>query len=71
VSRRLDTAENEIALSAVGELKREMKEITDVALSEMKTRFMDTAGRLYELVGALMSAETKFFIFILFICFRQ
>ena len=59
VSRRLDTGENEIVLSAVGELKREMKEITDVALSEMKTRFMDTAGRLYELVGALMSAETK------------
>jgi hypothetical protein len=41
-------------LSAIDELKREMREITDLALSELKTRFVDNADRLYELVGALM-----------------
>ena len=28
-----------------GELEREMREITDMTLSELKTRFVDNAGR--------------------------
>jgi len=59
VSRRLDSGDNEAVLSAIDELKREMREITDLALCELKTRFVDNAGRLYELVGALMSPNAK------------
>jgi hypothetical protein len=47
VSRRLDSGDNEAVLSAIDELKRE---ITNLASSELKTRFVDHAG-LYELVG--------------------
>ena len=40
VSRRIDSsAENESVLSAVDELKREMTEVVDMALSELKARF--------------------------------
>ena len=59
VSRRLDSGDNEVVLSEMDELKREMREVIDIALTELKTRFSDNAGRIYELVGALMSAETS------------
>ena len=59
VSRRLDSGRNEIILSVIDEIKPEMSEVIDIALSELKSRFSDKAGRLYELVGALMSTETS------------
>ena len=49
VSRRLDSGRNEIILSVSDEIKREMGEVIDIALSELKSRFSDKAGRLYEL----------------------
>jgi hypothetical protein len=60
VSRRIDSGENEVALSAVDELKRQMMEVTDIALLQLKTRFLDTsgAGRLYQLAGSLMTSDT-------------
>ncbi len=59
MSRRLDSGDEDV-LSAIDELKWEMRDITDLALCELKTRrFVDNAGHLYELVGALMLPNTK------------
>lgn len=59
VSRRLDSsAENEVTLSPTDELKREMIEIVDTALSELNARFFGTGGQLYELAGMLMDNNT-------------
>jgi Domain of unknown function (DUF4371)/hAT family C-terminal dimerisation region len=55
VSRKIDSGCNELCLSAVDELKRQMLEVTDIALTELKSRFHGSAGRLYEMVGALMN----------------
>jgi len=59
ISRRIDSSCNEVALSAVEELKRQMMEIADIALLELKTRFLDTTGRLYLLAGSLMKSDTS------------
>ena len=58
MSRRIDSGANEVILSAIDDLKRQMHEITDIALSELKARFSDNAGRIYEMVGALTNADT-------------
>ena len=58
VSRRIDSGTNEATLSASDELKREMAEIIDTVLSELKSRFYDTAGRLYDLAAALVNTDT-------------
>ena len=59
VSRRMDSsAENESVLSAMDELKREMTEVVDMALSELKARFFGNGGQLYELAAMLMDKTT-------------
>ena len=59
ISRRLDSsAKNEGKLSAADELKREMTEVVDMALSELNARFFGTGGQLYELVAILMDINT-------------
>ena len=58
VSRRIDSGEHEVSLSALDELKRhDVLEIVDISLNELKSRFMDDASELYLLVGALMQSD--------------
>lgn len=57
VSRRIDSGEHEVSLSALDELKRQVLEIVDISLNELKSRFMDDASELYLLVGALMQSD--------------
>ena len=57
-SCHLDSGAREVILSPIDELKREMVEIVDIRASEMKPRFTDKAGKLYELVDALMKSDT-------------
>jgi hypothetical protein len=40
------------------EVKREMIEIVDIVLSELKVRFCDDVGKVHELAGKLMNANT-------------
>ena len=58
VLRRLGEGNNQVTLSATDELKRELTEIIDVALSELKARFFK-CGQLYALIGALMNTDTE------------
>jgi len=58
ISRRLDSGQNETVLSASDEVKREMTEVVDTALFDLKARFCDDAGKVYKLVGKLMNANT-------------
>ena len=46
ISRRLDSGQNETILSASDEVKREMMEVVNTALSELKARFCDDASVL-------------------------
>lgn len=60
VSRRLDSCaeKTEVLLSSMDELKREMTEVVDMALSELNARFFGKGGQLYELAAMLMDSNT-------------
>ena len=60
VSRRLDAAgSTETVTSVKDEVKHEMAEVVDTALSELDDRFGSNAGQLYEIVGKLMDKDTR------------